>query len=202
MTTITLNNSTDETLRIAIYKKRIAQPTLDTIAWQIVDPGPGGVATVTIPEQFEVFGEYHLDPPKNQGPLYCTNTVAFDELTARFVIGSEPSQDQRAEGAVITQSFTDLVLNEVRIVNNFGLGVIAHVQKNGADVYAPQVLWPGGLMLEDLRETFYLAIVSQFVFKGHRLVDEELSQTETPILEGGVATITGSMWEGYSITKS
>jgi len=38
--------------------------------------------------------------------------------------------------------------------------------------------------------------------EGGRLVDEEIQMTETPILEGGTATVTGSMWKGYSITTS
>ncbi len=57
-------------------------------------------------------------------------------------------------------------------------------------------------MLEDIRSSLYLAVVAQFVYKGSRLVDEEISMTETEVLEGGTATVSGSKWTGYSIAAS
>jgi hypothetical protein len=56
--------------------------------------------------------------------------------------------------------------------------------------------------MQDIRSTLYLAVVGQFLFQGGRLVDEEIQMTEIPILEGGTATVTGSMWKGYSITTT
>jgi hypothetical protein len=207
MSQITLYNNTPEVVRIAIYKKPVFQPTLQTIAWQIVAPPPGGFTTVPIPEDFQAFAEYSLNPmdpnPLDPGnTVYQTNVVSFGETTARLVLNSVTSQDKRASGAVLSQVFNELVLNEVRMENNFGLGVVSHIQKDGQDIYAPQVLWPGGVRIEDIRSTLYLAVVSQFVFNGDRLVDEEISLTETPILEGSSATVTGSMWKGYAIAAS
>lgn len=205
MSQITLLNQTSELVRIAIYKKPVLVPTLETIAWQIVNPPPGGQTVVPVPEDFDVFAEYTGDP-NNPDPslpnatVYTTNTVNFGETSARFIISSVKSQDTMATGAVISQTFNDLVLNEVRLENSYGLGVVSHIQKAGQDLYAPQVLWPGGVRIEDVRSTLYLAVVSQFVFLGSRLVDEEISITETPILEGSTAIVTGSMWKGYSIT--
>jgi hypothetical protein len=204
MSSITIFNSTTELVRIAIYKKPVLQPTLDTIAWQIIAPPPGGHTVVPVPDDFQVFAEYSLDPnnPDPTAPdatVNTTNTVSFDETTARFQVLSVASQDKRASGSYIAQVFNDLELNEVRLENEFGLGVLSHIQKDGQDIYAPQVLWPGGVRIEDVRSTLYLAVVSQFVYKGTRLVDEEISMTETPILEGGSATVTGSMWKGYAI---
>jgi hypothetical protein len=207
MSQITIFNETPDLVRIAIYKKPVLQPTLDTVAWQIVAPPPGGQTVVPIPEDYHAYAEYSLDP-NNPNPtlpdatVYQTNFAPFNETSARFVIGSVRSQDNRASGAVVNQVFTDLVLNEVRMENNFGVGVLSHIQKAGQDIYAPQVLWPGGVRMEDIRATFYLAVVSQFVFQGSRLLDEETQMTETPILEGGTATVTGSMWRGYSISTT
>ena len=207
MAQITILNGTNELVRIAIYKKPVLQPTLATIAWQIIAPPPGGQTVVPIPEDYQVYAEYSLDPsnPDPTSPTATvnqTNTVQFDEMTARFQLQSVTSQDKRASGAYITQVFNDLQLNEVRLENNFGLGVLSHIQKDGQDIYAPQVLWPGAVRIEDVRSTLYLAAVGQFVYQGSRLVDEEIQMTETPILEGGTALVTGSMWKGYSIVSS
>ncbi|HSK81022.1 MAG TPA: hypothetical protein VLQ45_31505 [Thermoanaerobaculia bacterium] len=207
MSQITILNGTNELVRIAIYKKPVLQPTLQTIAWQIVAPPPGGQTVVPIPEDFQVYAEYSLDPnnPDPTSPTATvnqTNTVNFDETTARFQIQSVSSQDKRAAGAYINQVFNDLQLNEVRLENNFGVGVLSHIQKDNVDIYAPQVLWPGAVRIEDVRSTLYLAAVGQFVYQGSRLVDEEIQMTETAILEGGTALVTGSMWKGYSIVAS
>lgn len=204
MSQITIVNGTNELVRIAIYKKAVLQPTLDTIAWQIVAPPPGGQTVVPIPEDYQVFAEYSLDPdnPDPTSPTATvnkTNVASFDVTTARFQLQSVVSQDKKATGGHINQVFNDLQLNEVRLENNFALGVLSHIQKDNLDIYAPQVLWPGAVRIEDVRSTLYLAAVGQFVYQGTRLVDEEIQMTETPILEGGTARVTGSMWKGYSL---
>ncbi|MEM9556177.1 MAG: hypothetical protein AAGC60_18105 [Acidobacteriota bacterium] len=202
MSQITIINQTEdhETVRIAVYKKPVVRPTLQTIAWQIVNPPPDGQCVVPVPADYTVFAEYSDDPNNPQDPQYTTNTIAFSELTARFDINSVTSQDRQASGAFIEQKFDDLVMNEVRVTNNYGMGVWGHIQKDGTDVYPAQVIWPGGVLLEDLRSFLYLAVVGQFTYRGDDLVQEEISLTETPILEGGTATVTGSMWKGYTIT--
>ncbi|WP_165480892.1 hypothetical protein [Xanthomonas oryzae] len=48
----------------------------------------------------------------------------------------------------------------------------------------------------------YVAVISQFTYKGQRLVQAELSLTETEILEGGSLIVTGSMWTGYSLNAA
>ena len=90
----------------------------------------------------------------------------------------------------------------MRLENNVAVGVLSHIQKDGHDIYSPQVLWPGAVRIEDVRSDLYLAVVSQFVFHGSQLVDEDIQMTETPIVEGGTALVTGSMWKGYSITAT
>jgi hypothetical protein len=202
MSQITIVNTTTEAVRIAIYRKPVLLPTLSTIAWRIVEPPPnGGQTIVQIPETYTVFANYSYDEVERENPNAGnrTNVIQFGEETARFVVSSVPTQDRQANAATIKQSFDGLVMNEVRIENQFGYGVWGHITKDGDDVYAPQVLWPGAVMMEDLRETFYLAVVGQFVFKGDRLVDEETSITETEVLAGGTVTVTGSKWKGYAI---
>jgi hypothetical protein len=200
MPNITIVNETNETVRIAVYKKPVIRPTLATIAWQVVSPPPGGRCVVQIPANYEVFANYSMDPNNPADPQYTTNRIDFTELTASFQINSVTSQDRRASGAEIEQVFDGLVMNEVRLINDFGMGVWGHIQLDGTDVYPAQVIWPGGLLMEDLRSFLYLAAVSRFTYRGQDLVQEEISLTETPILEGGTAVITGSMWKGYDIS--
>ncbi|MEM1203208.1 MAG: hypothetical protein AAGN66_08265 [Acidobacteriota bacterium] len=199
MSQITLLNQTDEVVRVAIFKKPVIQPSLATIAWQIADTPPGGQAVVNVPSNFEAYARYSLDPNNPEATEFTTNKIPFNETTAKFDVNSVVSQDRQASGAHLEQSFTDLVMNEVRMVNNFGIGVWGHITKDGDDIYAPQVIWPGAVLMEDIRSSLYLAVVGQFTYKGDRLVQEEISLTETEILEGGTATVTGSMWKGYSI---
>ena len=45
-----------------------------------------------------------------------------------------------------------------------------------------------------------MVLDGQFVFKGDRLVQEETSITETEVLGGGSAAVTGSKWNGYAIS--
>ncbi len=202
MSTITIINNTKEVVRCAIYRKPVLLPTLATIAWRIVEPPPGGGLTVVqIPDNYAVFANYSFDPVERNNPSAGnrTNVVPFAENTARFTVDNATSQDRRANAAVMSQTFDGLVMNEVRIENNFGYGVWGHITKDGDDVYAPQVLWPGGVLMEDLRASLYVAVVAQFVFKGSRLVDAETSLTETEVLEGGTLSVTGSMWDGYAL---
>jgi hypothetical protein len=207
MAQITLLNGTNELIRVAIYKKPTVQPLLSTIAWQIVAPPPGGQALVPIPEDYQVYAQYTLDP-NNPDPTSSTatalqtNTASFLGTTASFQILSATSQDRQASGAYVNQVFTDTVVNEVRLENKYAQGVLSHIQKDNVDIFAAQVLWPGAVRIEDVRSTLYLAVVGQFVFQGTQLIDEDIQMTETPIVEGGTALVTGSMWTGYSLSTS
>lgn len=199
MSKLILRNQTAEVVRLAVFKQPVVNPTLATIAWMIAEPPPGGQQTIDIPDDLSVFAQYSNDP-SNPSNLVCeTAHIPFSETTASFQINSLMSQDRRASGAVITQTFNNLVMNEVRVYNNYSIGCLTTIAKNGDAIYAPQVIWPGGLFLEDVRSSFYVAVVSQFTYKGQRLVQEEFSQTQTEVLEGGSIVVSGSQWTGYSL---
>ncbi len=200
MSSITIYNNTDELVRVALYQKPVLSKSLQTIAWQIASPPPGGKAVVSLPADFAVYSNYSLDPNNPDDTQYQTNKVTFGETTARFDVTNVTSQDGRANGALIQQSFADLKMNEVHIINNFGLGVVGHITRDGDDIYPAQVIWPGGRFMEDVRSTLYMAVVGQFTTKGDRLVQEEVSATETPILENQSSTLTGSKWKGYAFS--
>ncbi len=202
MSQITIVNESPEVLRIAVYKKPYRQPTLNTIAWKIVAlPADGGRQNVQIPSTFGVFVNYSFDPVERDDPNagVFTPTIAFDDTTAHFLVDSVKTPDRRDAVAVLSRTFNDLVLNEVHLDNQAGFGVWGHIQKDGADIYPARVISPGRTLIEDLRSTYYLAVVDEFVSIGDRLVQEEISVSETPVLEGQLATVTGDQWQGYAI---
>jgi hypothetical protein len=202
MSNIVLINDTAETIRLAIFQKPVYNPTLATIAWQIAAPPPGGSSTVQIPSDFTLKVSYSNDPGNPSNLDTSAKPVAFSETSASFSVDGVVSQDRRANGAVINQCFTDLVLNEVRVVNNFSVGVESAILRGGDAIYEPQVISPGSLFMEDVRASMYVAVVSQFTYKGQRLVQEEISLTQVEVLEGDALTVTGSMWTGYSLAKA
>ncbi|MCC5084137.1 hypothetical protein [Xanthomonas campestris] len=200
MSKITLINQTDETVRLALYQKPIRNPTLATIAWQVAAPPPGGSSTVDIPSDFSVQARYSNDPTNPSNLDTSTKPVSFSETSASFSIDGVVSQDRRANGAVLNQAFTDLVPSEVRVFNNFSIGAETTIYRGGDAIYEAQVIWPGSLFLENIESNMYVAVISQFTYKGQRLVQEELSLTETEVPEGSSIVVTGSMWTGYSLT--
>jgi len=205
MSQLTIVSNSSDLLRVAIYKKPYRQPTLNTIAWKIVAPPPdGGQTTVEIPDNYSVFVNYSFDPAVRSDPNGGSRTpvLTFDEATARFDIASKSTEDNRDTVAIHSRSFNDLVMNEVHLDNQAGFGVWGHIQKDGADIFPARVISPGRTLIEDVRSTLYLAVIDEFVSLGDRLVQEEISLTETPILEGQTATITGDEWQGYAIAVS
>lgn len=200
MSKITLINRAEDMVRLALFRTPVMRPTLGVIAWKIVSPPPGGSTIVDLPADFAVQGAYSGDPSKPSRLDTTTAAVAFAETTAAFTIDSIGSQDQQATGAVIHQQFTDLVLNEVRVVNQYPIGVEVSILSDGDPIYAPQVVWPGGLLLEDIRAPIHAAVVSQFTAKGQRLVQEEISQTQIEVPEGATVIVTGSQWRGYALS--
>ncbi len=202
MSYITLINSTKETVCLAVFQKPVLNPSLDTVAWRVVAPPPGGSTRIQIPADFGLEAQYSNDPDHPDVLDTTAGVVSFNETSASFSIDSISSQDRRANGAVINQKFTDMVQNEVQVVNNFSIGVQASITRGGDLIYPPQVIWPGGLFMEDVRSSMYVAVIARFTYKGQRLVQQEVSLTETEILEGDSLTVSGSMWTGYALSKS
>lgn len=199
MAKITLINRTDEMVRLALFMAPVINPNLAAIAWKIVSPPPGGSTTVNIPPDFAVQARYSSDPSNPSDLENTTAAVAFAETTAAFSIDSITSEDRQATGAVIHQIFTDLVVNEVRVANRFPIGVEVSILKGGDPVYPPQVVWPGGILMEDVRGSISVAVVSQFATRGQRLVQEEISLSRTEVIDGGTLQVTGSQWTGYAL---
>ncbi|MCB1628529.1 MAG: hypothetical protein KDI48_12435, partial [Xanthomonadales bacterium] len=128
-----------------------------------------------------------------------TADESFAETTAAFSIEAVSSRDQNAPNVVIRRYFDDLVMNEVRIFNNYGLGVLTAIAMDRYPIFTPQVIWPGGLFIEDLRGPLYAALVSQPTNPGQRLIQEEISLTQVELLESSTLIVSGSIWTGYAL---
>lgn len=202
MSAITLINETGETVRLALFQRPVWNPTLATVAWQIAAPPPGGRSVVQMSDDFELRVRYSHDPNRPDNLDTSAKPVAFNETTAVFTIDKAPMRDGVGGAAVINRSFTGMVFKEVRVLNNFSIGVEAALIRGQDAMFEPQVIWPGGLFIEDVGASMYVAVVSQFTYKGQRLVQEEISQTQAEVLAGDSLIVTGSMWTGYSLTKA
>lgn len=201
MAHVTLVNRTNEMVRLALFMAPVLNPNLGSIAWMIASPPPGGSSVIEIPDDFAVQARYSSDPANPSHLDTETAAVAFAEFTASFAIEGVASGDAQATGAVIRQLFTDLVMNEVRVVNRYPIGVELSILKGGNPIHAPQVLWPGGMLMEDLRGSIHVAVVSQFAVAGERLVQEEISMARIDVLPGDTVVVTGSMWTGYALSR-
>lgn len=207
MSDITIINDTNEAIKVGVFREPFQQPTLHDFAWVVVEPPPeGGRTVVAISASYDVYVNYSFDHNERDDPYggSKTNTLAFSETTANFEVDTVTSDDQRASAATLKQVFENLVVNEVRIKNNFGTGVWTHLTQGGKDILRPEILPPGMTYMADVAAlTFNLAIVSGDVDSGQSVMEEEVvSGPTTPILEGQTATITGSKYDGYAITIS
>lgn len=200
MSNITLINGTRETVRLAVFQAPVHNPTAAAIAWQVVAPPPGRHQIVEIPSALRVLVRYSSDPDRPDR-LDSEATASFVETTASFTIDGNAPYDGHGGGAVIKQTFTDLVLNEVRILNSFRTGVEVSILRGDNILYEPQVIWPGGVRLEDARARLHVALVSPFTETGQRLVPEEIHLTQIEVREGSRLIVTGSPWTGYSFAR-
>lgn len=199
MSTITIVNSTqhDEPIQAVLYARPANAPTNRAIAWKVVDPLPdNGETVVDMPGYFGVYASYSTEGRRTEGPYDGGRTpiLPIAEGTGRFLIQGMPP------GIGLSSTFTDLVPNEVRIENQSSSGVWAHIVRDGNDIYAPQILPPEAVHIADIRSTLYLAVAPRLADEGFRLNEEETALTETPILEGQTAVVTGSKQKGYTIT--
>ena len=198
MPTITIKNNTADNPMIGIFRRSIKTPTLSAVAWKVILPPSHGIAVIEITDEFESYVNYGDRSDPNGGNR--TAPIGFTGTTAKFI--AEPSGQGAKSDIILKKSSEDPTPDEVSISNNAGEGVWGHITQLGSDIYPPQVIWPGGVLIEDIRGPYLLAIVGDQIREGDRLVEEEVSQTQTPILPGQTATVTGSRWDGYSIAVS
>jgi len=195
MPNITINNKTVDNPMIGVFRRLIETPTLKAVAWKVLLPPSQGSVVIPILDGYEAYVNYGDQSDPNGG--IRTASIEFTGTAARFVVQSEGQAKKTA--LVLKKSSKDPTPNQVSIANEAGEGVWGHITQLGSDIYPPQVIWPDGVLMEDIRAPYLLAIVGDRVKEGDRLIEEEVSRTQTPILPGQTAIVTGSRWDGYSI---
>ncbi|MEW6735045.1 MAG: hypothetical protein AB1489_27390 [Acidobacteriota bacterium] len=198
----TIVNNTAENLRVAVFKKNYKVPNLGVTAWQVVNPPTqGGSIYVTVPQTYEVFINYPgpYDDQTDPTAGYQTPKITVNSSTGTFNVTTSKTLDGKAVTAKLAQTSQNVVPNEMHIQNQAGFGVWGHITKSGQDIYPPQIVWPGGVMMQDIRPELYVAVVAYYVQQGSTMKDEEIDATSTEVTIGQVATVSGSAWTGYSI---
>jgi hypothetical protein len=204
MAQIGLVNNTSENIRVAIFKKPYKAPSLQIVAWRIEAlPRSGGNTSVLVPSNYDVFINYSRNPVTREDPNGGTKTavINIDVQTAKFLVREEKTNDSSETVATLNRNF-DVVSNEIQIENQASFGVWGHILLDSQDVYPPQIITPGRTLMEDVRSPLYLAVIDEFIVRGSVVKVEELSSTPVEVLTGDKVTLTGSKWQGYSLTKN
>lgn len=209
MPEIKIINNTTEVLRIAVFKKSLKQPTLESVAWRIAEPPPNGGSTrIRIPARYETFVSYSFRKEERDVPGTGNQTLPleFEDATFRALIDAKESADGKGQASVMTPTTDRMVFNEVRLENIGDFGVWGHIQKDGADIFPPRFIPPKQLLAEDVRSPLWLRVVEEYVGPGDLIEharQEEWGINEAGVLEGGTMTVTGSKYVGgYSFATS
>jgi hypothetical protein len=201
---ITIKNHTAENVRIAVFKISYRPSTLDTIAWRVVAPPQQGLTKILLPSTYEVFINSPSFDDDRTDPYAGNQTqkISLQGNTGRFVVSSSKTLDRQSSTLqlALVQIFQQLVPEKLHIVNRSGFGVWSHITKGGTDIFPPRVITPGRELIEDLRPTYYLGTIAEFIVQGSKISEEQITSTPTPILAGETAILVGSLWTGYEIS--
>lgn len=192
---LSFENQSASIPRLAIFKKSYNLPSLGLVAWQIVAPSQGGICSVAVPPNFEVYVSTGGEDDPTGG---CrTKKLDLSTFTGRFKVMPKPVDDNTGYVPDIQRVTDGVVDNEIHISNSYSQGVWGHILLGGEDVYPPQIVTPGETLMADVRPSFFVAHVSQFVRKGTRLVEMELSDKAVEMLPGQKLVISGSRMSGF-----
>jgi len=202
MATIKLVNNTQENIRIAIFKKPYKAPSLKVVAWHIEPLPIKGKKEITIPTHYEIYINYSLDPKERDDPQGGTKTAAItiDTHTACFIVKEEHLDVKQDAAVVLERVFTDVVANEIQIENQASFAVWGHILLDGRDVHPPQIITPGRTLMEDVRSPLHAAVTDEYASPGDIFKPEALLSESKEILTGDTVTISGSKWDGYSLS--
>lgn len=197
---IIIRNATEENVRIAVFRRSPKNISMGTYAWKIIAPPINGQTRIPLSNTYQVFLNFPLNDSDRTDPFGGERTaiINIDEFTSRFTVNL-------GENDLITlnQVFDHLVQDELHINNVTPKGVWTHIAQDGDDIYKPRVLSPQSTYIAtNPGDAYFLAIVSGNVVKGTLLAEEEISNTITPIAPDQTATISGSLWSGYTIEVS
>jgi hypothetical protein len=191
---LTIKNQTPDFIRVAVFKQRYNAPRLNTVAWQVVQPDVNGQCSIPIPTEYVVY--------VNSG--FCeTRRVTIYSNQAKFIARDVATSDGAATTVTLEGPLDPEVPNQINIENQASTCVSTHVQKDGSDIYLSQKLAYGQTHEEDVRPTLYVAVINEFLRKGERLVDADITTTPFECLAGDTILVAGSLCgqSGYSFTK-
>ena len=194
-TNLTLINHTEEFVRIAIFKQRYKAPRLNTVAWKIENPDhKGGACVVAIPTDFVIF--------VSSGEC-ATQKITINANEAKFVVQGASTSDGADTTITLEGPLPAVATNQINIENLAQTCVSTHIQKGGSDIYPSQQLAYGQTHEEDVRPSLYLAVINEFVHKGDRLVDADISTSPFEALGGDTVVLTGAICgpSGYTFTN-
>jgi hypothetical protein len=201
--TLEIANETDGVVHVALYKRSPLRPAEPAVAWAIASPPPRGRAIFSIPRDYRVFARYSFSPEDPWQPVYQTNPLSLQRNHDSLAI-REVSFGRSALGAILARNAKKKAgLGELRIENNFLIGVWCHVQLGEHDVHLPRLLPPRGVLTEALISPFFLAVVNPQARVGAPLSEEEMRTTEIELATGerGVFTVRLNPRQGYRITQ-
>lgn len=195
--TLTIENLSESMPRIAVYQKSFQRPSLGLVAWRIAAPPREGLCQIEVPSTYQVHVSW--GDPENPDRGCRTAPITIDTFSASFNVIPTPTDDRRQTVPTLMRVFDDVNPNEIDINNVSGQWVWAHVTKDSSDVYMPEILTPGMTFMVDVRPTYYLAVVNEFMQVGDRLVEAEHSNAGTPIMPGQRAIVSGSRLAGFGL---
>lgn len=192
--TITINNNSEDVVRIAIFQRNYLNPNLTLVPWRIRSIPVGGSSIVPVPASYGVHVNYGDRTDPDGGTRSASLLIGGFE--AVIDVNSASTQDQSEVVPVLQPTSSGVVQNEIHLVSHLPYGCWAHITKDGDDIFPAQVLVPGQTLVADARPTYFVAVISEFVNLRTRLRDVELSSEAFPILTGQTVSVTGSMWHG------
>jgi hypothetical protein len=198
MSALTFRNESDSIPRLAIYKKSYARPSLGLTAWEVVAPTRGGKCVVEVPVTYSV---YISTGDENDPYGGCASkSIVLPTFTATIYVVAQATDDRSGYVPDVLLDADERVENEIHIENGFGRGVWGHIVKDGRDIYPPQIITPGNVLMAEAQTSFWIAHISEYVRKGSRLVDGELSLTATEMTPGQTLVVTGSIMGGFQFS--
>ena len=198
MPRITFINQTEEPVHLAVFRSPRRTAPNDPIAWRVVAPPPGGLAELPVPGAFRLRVRalapqgWPTDPAADRAEAEIVGT------TAAFAVETPRLDDGAAARPVrLRRAPERLVAEQVRVENRADRAVEVRIDLDGRPVIAPQVVWPRGVFLADLRARLQVAVVARGSAEGQRLLPQDLRPTQVPVLADGRVTVKGSRWCGF-----
>ncbi len=200
---VTLANGTRRAVCVVVYRRSALRPGEPPVVWLAASVAARGKVSFVLPRELEVFARYSFEPENPRRPVHQTNSlqVRQPQVGAGFEVQGLSSPDRRTWGAVLARSAESPGWFQLRVVNQFQVGVWAHVRQDGRDVFPPRVLPPLSTWLQDLDAPFRVAVLAEPRKPGDLLVSSANATTETAVTAGESLKIQGGPCRGFRVSR-